>query len=445
MHILHSSKFAHKSQLLEQSARYVDYWMEIEEPERSGCLNAFVSSKVFESTCVAVIVINSMFTIYTTNYMMSAKTEEQTFGMVVADRSFLGFYVLELVLKVSVHRLYFFCNNDFKWNWFDLALIILAAVDLLMVHAASGGGAVDMTFMRSFRLVKLSKILRMFRVLRFFSDLRLMLDCVAGSFLALLWCFVILGFFWVIFSLLFVQGMAAFVMENKNNVTAQEAADIESYFGSVEAGMMTLFQSITGGNDWSNFYVLVEKSGGINAALWVFYIIFFIFAACNIVTSIFIDKAMKLAQPDIETLLFEKQREDFSNARELKKLCCEVDRGDGIACKSSTITFKEFSKLMEDDRVRSYFELKGLAIKDAELFFQMLGSVSQTNAVDIDAFIAGCMKMKGFALSVDLLSLGFETKLISRAQTQNFAAISERLDMLIERLFKGGLGTNMSL
>jgi len=91
---------------------------------------------------------------------------------------------------------------------------------------------------------------------------------------------------------------------------------------------------------------------------------------------------------------------------------------------------------MTDERIRTYFELKGLAIKDAELFFQMLGSVSQTEEVDIDAFIAGCMKMKGFALSVDLLSLGFETKLIGRAQVEFISHMNDSLAAMQETLSK---------
>jgi len=229
--------------------------------------------------------------------MVSTMTDQPTSFMNVADISFLAFYSTELVLKVVVHRLYFFCNIDMKWNLFDLALIVLAGVDLIM-SSFGAEGTVDMTFMRSFRLLKLSKVLRMFRVLRFFADLRLMLDCVAGSFLSLLWCFVILGFFWIIFALLFVQGIAGYMIEKGSSLTKDEKTTILDSFGSVQVAIFTLFQAISGGSDWKGFYDIVSRVGSLNAALFVFYIIFFIFAICNIVTSIFIDKAMKLAQPD---------------------------------------------------------------------------------------------------------------------------------------------------
>jgi len=323
-HLVLNSSFK-RNRVVLKAAKACEMFCAIQEPERTSGLATFVHSKAFEALCITVIILNSLYTIYTTNYMVSTMTDQPTSFMNVADISFLAFYSTELVLKVVVHRLYFFCNIDMKWNLFDLALIVLAGVDLIM-SSSGAEGTVDMTFMRSFRLLKLSKVLRMFRVLRFFADLRLMLDCVAGSFLSLLWCFVILGFFWIIFALLFVQGIAGYMIEKGSSLTKDEKTTILDSFGSVQVAIFTLFQAISGGSDWKGFYDIVSRVGSLNAALFVFYIIFFIFAICNIVTSIFIDKAMKLAQPDLEQLLFEKQREDWSNARELKKLCCDKKR-----------------------------------------------------------------------------------------------------------------------
>jgi len=147
----------------------------------------------------------------------------------------------------------------------------------------------------------------------------------------------------------------------------------------------------------------------VYGGIFIFYILFNLFAAFNIVTSIFVDKAMKLAQPDLETMLFEKRREEVKNARSLRELCVEADHNG-----SGSISFEEFAEIMADSRIRSHFELKGLDIKDAEMFFKMLTSITGDKDVEIGAFVAGCMKMKGFAMSVDLLSIGFELKLLAQ-------------------------------
>lgn len=142
-------------------------------------------------------------------------------------------------------------------------------------------------------------------------------------------------------------------------------------------------------------------------------------------------------------MLFEKQREDWSNARELKKLCCDKKEASakGRQAKLETITIEEFNDLMSDEKIKAYFELKGLPIKDAELFFKMLGTVSQTKEVDVESFIAGCMKMKGFALSVDLLSLGFETKLIGRTQGEFIKDVRDTLNSIQDKLVNMGPST----
>jgi len=232
--------------------------------------------------------------------------------------------------------------------------------------------------------------------------------------------------------------MTSYLIQHGHHVAAADKLKYMEAFGSVQRAIFTLFQATTGGNDWAAFYKMVEVTGWLYACLFVFYIAFFIFAAMNIVTSIFMDKAMRLAQPDVETLLFEKQKEDFENAQRLKELCQEIDtNGD------NSIDFHEFKLLMSNAKVRSYFELKGLGIKDASSFFRMLSEVSPTDKVEIDSFISGCMKMKGFALSVDLLSLGFETKLMKKHQENMFNDVSRKLDMMVKLMCAGSVTTRM--
>jgi len=203
-------------------------------------------------------------------------------------------------------------------------------------------------------------------------------------------------------------------------------------FGTVQKAILTLFQCTTGGADWNETYDLMETVGPIHAACFVFYILFACFAAFNIVTSIFVDKAMKLAQPDLETLLFEKRREDLKNAHSLRRLCCEADLNA-----SGTISFTEFIGIIEDPKLRSEIEMRGLDIKDAEMFFTLLTSVTGEKEVKIDTFVAGCMKMKGIAMNVDLLLIGFELQLMMKGMHSFHRECMERLDVLSARTGQG--------
>jgi len=50
----------------------------------------------------------------------------------------------------------------------------------------------------------------------------------------------------------------------------------------------------------------------------------------------------------------------------------------------------------------------------------MLLSMSDTSTVDVNTFIGGCLKMKGLALNIDLLSLSYQTSMLHKYQTHQF-------------------------
>merc|ERR1719333_1989233 len=101
--------------------------------------------------------------------------------------------------------------------------------------------------------------------------------------------------------------------------------------------MITLFQATMGGNDWGIFYDLISRTGSSSQMLFIGYIAFYQIALMNIVTSVFIDKTLELAQPDVEILLLEKQQKDTADAKELVQFCVELDKDS-----SGTISLEEF-------------------------------------------------------------------------------------------------------
>merc|ERR550532_1210724 len=82
----------------------------------------------------------------------------------------------------------------------------------------------NVSFLRAMRLLKMARIIRMFRVFRFFGVLRLMLNSLVGSLLSLFWSMVMMGLFYHIAALIFVQGVVAYLQdapaddENRNTL-----------------------------------------------------------------------------------------------------------------------------------------------------------------------------------------------------------------------------------
>merc|ERR1712217_856251 len=90
---------------------------------------------------------------------------------------------------------------------------------------------------------------------------------------------------------------------------------------------------------------------------------------------------------------------------------------------------EEYTRFMQDPKFRSFFEMRGLDIKDAEMFFHMLTAVTQEDEVDIQSFVEGALRMRGFASSLDLHTLSFEVKNLHMRQRQ---FVKQCMDSLVQ-------------
>ena len=171
---------------------------------------------------------------------------------------------------------------------FDFVLVLFSIVENALsftLYAAtreSGGSGVNLGFLRLLRLCKVVKILRVFRALKFFTELRLMLDCVVGSLMNCFWCFIMLLFVMYVFALLLQQGVLQHLQDNRSST--ELSADMQTYFSSGVATLMTLFQSCTGGVDWSDPYKALEQTESYLHIVFLLYIAFVFISVWNVVT-----------------------------------------------------------------------------------------------------------------------------------------------------------------
>merc|ERR1719482_1873484 len=92
--------------------------------------------------------------------------------------------------------------------------------------------------------------------------------------------------------------------------------------------------------------------------------------------------------------MLSKARRDYDDAKKLKEICEIVD-SDG----SRTITAPEFMAFMRHDECRRYFDVKGINVKDAQMFFNLMCAAggSENQEVDLESFVNGCMRLTGVA------------------------------------------------
>jgi len=396
---------------------------QLEEPERSGCLARVVRSNFFGMLCGAVIFANAIFILYATDYEMQnlhQPISSDAEKISVAELLLASFYVFELFLKLIVHRFYFFWNSEMAWNWFDFVLVLFSIIENTLSFVLlstsqeggeSGGSGVNLGFLRLLRLCKIVKILRVFRTLRFFSELRLMLDCVVGSLMNVFWCLIMLIFVMYVFALLLQQGVVQHLQEAKklpsDPVAGCDEGGLQTYFSSVGVTVVTLFQSCTSGVDWNEPYKALQETGTFLPVSFLLYIAFVFISVWNIVTSSFVEKALKLAQPDVDMLILEQQLQDFEDCRMLatlfKKMLMTDEQG------REHLGLEEFRKLVETYEFRSYLQTRG------------------EETIDAHTFANACVRMKGAATSIDLQTVMFTTHLMNKEQRRAFQNLFSRL------------------
>ncbi|CAK0867592.1 unnamed protein product, partial [Prorocentrum cordatum] len=245
-------------------------WLK-DEPERSGPLAALVRSRFFERTIQAVILTNCLVMGLSANYEMNhAPTfSDEDFGhniFTTLDIIFQVFYTLELILKLAVHREFFFWNQDAGLNTFDLFLVISGYVDLLFANG--GGGS---TALRAVRVLKLGKALRALKVVKGFRILRAILVCIQASFVTLLWSVIMLCLVFYVFSLIFVQ-QAASRLEDIGDRDDPVSIVILDNFKSVQTSMVTLAKAAFGGEDWGVALDVVAECGFMSALFYMLFI-----------------------------------------------------------------------------------------------------------------------------------------------------------------------------
>merc|ERR1712032_309267 len=126
----------------------------------------------------------------------------------------------------------------------------------------------------------------------------------------------------LVFAMCFLQHVTAYRLDHPDIcIEDQEYCEaVSQHFSSVQATMVALFQASTGGREWSEIYNIVGRSGLVPQTQFIAFVI--------IITSLFVDRAMTLAQPDHEEKILRRKEEDHQIHMDLKELFKHIDTDD---------------------------------------------------------------------------------------------------------------------
>mmetsp|Transcript_33816 Transcript_33816/g.95063 ORF Transcript_33816/g.95063 Transcript_33816/m.95063 type:complete len:570 (+) Transcript_33816:171-1880(+) len=411
---MHLSKFAEtpaQTEVLDGGGKRfvdcVDYLWNLKEPRRDGLLARLFRQARFEVAVQVVIMCNCLFMALVANSEVANWNEDPHPLILPLELTFQLIYTLELIGKLSVHRLFFFWNEDWALNLLDFTLVVTGAMEI----AFRLGNIWNLSYMRSLRVVKVAKALRLVRVITGAVQLRNIFICIIGSLMNLIWSIVMLAVVLYMFSLGMVISAATHLQEMGEGTTDSAESlreDLLSMYGSVQQSMLTLYQATTGGEDWSVSFDTISSTGWVASVVYLMFVSFMHIALVNIITGIFVDTALERLAPDREAMALNHRKEEELVAEELRALWREVAGGDDF------LSAEDFHEGITGDKIPPRLQHMGLSVDNVNQFFGALWKGSEDGNVRINSFVGGCMRLKGSASSFDIQELRSEVFAIGR-------------------------------
>ena len=226
-----------------------------------------LDSAAFRNTITTLILVNAAILGLLTYPLPELMVQVLTY----ADHAIIAAFVVEIVLKVFVHRLNFFKSG---WNWFDFLVVAISLVP------AAG----------AFTVLRALRVLRLFRLFSVIPEMRSVVEALGKAIPGMGAIMLVLG---VIFYVASVMGAKLF------------SGTHPQFFGDLGGSAYTLFQVMTL-ESWS--MGIARPVIAEHPFAWIFFVGFVIvtsFAVLNLFIAVIVD-SMQSKHFDAET---ERQNE----------------------------------------------------------------------------------------------------------------------------------------
>ena len=220
----------------------------------------------------------------------------QSYGvlLVVVDQVILGIFVVEIVLRIFVHRLAFFRD---PWSIFDFIVVGIALIP------ASGPLAV----------LRALRILRVLRLLTLVPSMRRVVGALLGSIPGLSSIALVLLLIYYVFAVI---------------ATKLFGASFPQWFGSIGESLYSLFQIMTL-ESWS--MGIVRPVMEVHPLAWTFFVPFIVissFTVLNLFIAIIVDSMQTIHQAEADDVIDEVTRvvykEGDALANEIANMRAEI-------------------------------------------------------------------------------------------------------------------------
>lgn len=365
---------------------------------------ALVASAGFSCFICAMILLNAALIGVETDLMACESTAVVPRLFDATEVVFCVIFTVELALRIFAHRCDFFFGHESAWNLFDAALILLQLAEQaisaavlfetgrLNLHVSEYTD--DTSILRILRIFRLMRILRLLRVVHLNGELQAIVAAVGKGMRSFVWTVALLVL------LMYVVGVFITQSVTDHKVAGGHDTVLQEYYGSLGSSMLALFQAISDGQEWRDMLqpLMVQISPWF-AVPFCMYISFVAFALMNILTGIFVDRALQSGQEEKRRFLL----------HEVQAVFMEGDRED-----PNRITWLEFQAQLQNPHMQQLFAALDVDEEDASELFHVLDT-HQNGVIDAEEFVNGCLRLDGPAKAVDFAAFTEEYRRLSRS------------------------------
>merc|ERR1712137_1122340 len=319
------------------------------------------------------------------------------------------FFVIELLMRVLALKRLFLLGRDRAWNLFDFFLILLSFIQLV---ADTGS---NLSVFRIFRIFRLARLLKVIRRVKVLESLNLMVFGIINCIVPLFWALMILVLVMYAFGVFFMSVSVSYLEgRGEGDVTDNFMGELDLKFGSMYNSMCTLFEAISGGNDWAGLASELKEIGEGFYICFALYIVFVTLGVLNIVTGFFVDNTISASENVKEEIL--KDAQDRKNAI-LDLIVNMFHRMDED--NSGKLSLEELENHLFDEDLQSHFTMLELEPSEAKDLFLLL-DIHGEGEVGIEEFTNGCMRVMGAPKNLDICTCLFQGKRIM-TMLENFS------------------------
>ncbi|CAE7701884.1 Scn5a [Symbiodinium sp. CCMP2456] len=295
-------------------------------------------------------------------------------------------FTIELVLKLFGSPCSFFKD---PWNLLDGLVLGIWYLE----RVTSTAFPLDPMILRLFRLSRLMRMVRLVKIFEQCDALYLMLTSIRASFAALAWSSALLVLIQMMLALAMVTLVEPYLTDPNST---GDKHDVYKYYGTFTRAMLTLFE-ITLGNFVPVTRLMMSDVSEIYVIFALIHKLVIGFAVVMVITGVFIQETVTVAQTDNTIMLTQKERALNLHMAKMTALFKAADFDE-----SGRLDRGEWLQVCDDYSVQLWLAAMGLDVSNAALVHELICAANGLEDLCAKDLVMGVARLKGAARNIDM-------------------------------------------